>query len=86
MKTPSAGTSPSRSGAIRIRTGLPGPKSQALLAERRRWVSAGVSEAKHGLFFERGEGARLVDVDGNVFLDFGGGIGCLNAGHSYNFV
>ena len=41
-----------------------------------------MAEAKHGIFFERAEGARLVDVDGNVFLDFGGGIGCLNAGHS----
>jgi 4-aminobutyrate aminotransferase/(S)-3-amino-2-methylpropionate transaminase len=68
--------------AIRIRTELPGPRSRALLAERRRWVSAGVSEARHGIFFERADGARLTDVDGNVFLDFAGGIGCLNAGHS----
>ena len=69
-------------GAIRIRTGLPGPRSRALLEERRRWVSAGIAEARHGIFFERGDGARLVDVDGNTFLDFAGGIGCLNAGHS----
>jgi len=69
-------------GAIRIRTELPGPRSRALLEQRRRWVSAGIAEARHGVFFERGEGARLVDVDGNVFLDFAGGIGCLNAGHS----
>ena len=68
--------------AIAIHTALPGPRSRALLAERRRWVSSGVSEARHGIFFERGEGARLVDVDGNVFLDFAGGIGCLNSGHS----
>jgi 4-aminobutyrate aminotransferase/(S)-3-amino-2-methylpropionate transaminase len=68
--------------AIRIRTPLPGPRSQALLAERRLWVSAGVAEARHGLFFERAEGARLFDVDGNVFLDMTGGIGSLNAGHS----
>jgi len=67
--------------AIKIRTELPGPKSRALLAERRRWVPAGVSEARHGIFFERAEGARLTDVDGNVFLDFAGGIGCMNAGH-----
>src|SRR5262245_4201625 len=67
--------------AIRIRTELPGPKSKALLAERRRWVSAGVSEARHGIFFERAEGARLTDVDGNVFIDFAGGIGCMNSGH-----
>jgi len=67
--------------AIRLRTELPGPTSRALLAERRRWVSAGVAEARHGIFFERAEGARLTDVDGNVFLDFAGGIGCMNSGH-----
>ena len=49
--------------AIRIRTELPGPKSRALLAERRRWVSAGVAEARHGIFFDRAEGARLTDVE-----------------------
>ena len=68
--------------AIQIRTELPGPRSRILLAERRKYVSAGVAEPKHGLFFEGGEGSRLVDVDGNVFLDWTGGIGCLNAGHS----
>ena len=70
------------SKAICIRTPLPGPRSLALLEERRRFVAVGIAEAKHGIFFERAEGARLVDVDGNVFLDFSGGIGCLNAGHS----
>ncbi len=63
-------------------TPVPGPRSQQLLAARRQWVSAGVSEARHGVFFARGQGARLEDVDGNVFLDFAGGIGCMNAGHS----
>ena len=69
-------------GAITIRGEVPGPRSRALLEERRKWVSAGVSEAKHGIFFERAEGARLVDVDGNVYLDWTGGIGCMNSGHS----
>jgi 4-aminobutyrate aminotransferase / (S)-3-amino-2-methylpropionate transaminase / 5-aminovalerate transaminase len=69
------------SAAISIRTSLPGPRSRALIEERRRFVAAGIAEARHGLFFERAEGARLIDVDGNVFLDFSGGIGCVNAGH-----
>ncbi len=68
--------------AIRLATELPGPRSHALREERRRWVSAGISDPRHGLFFERAEGARMTDVDGNVFLDLAGGIGCLNAGHS----
>lgn len=66
---------------IRLRTEIPGPRSRALREERRRWVSAGVSDPRHGVFFERGDGATMTDVDGNVFLDFSGGIGCLNSGH-----
>jgi 4-aminobutyrate aminotransferase/(S)-3-amino-2-methylpropionate transaminase len=68
--------------AIALLTEIPGPRSRALLEERRRWVSSAVSEAKHGLFFEHALGALLTDVDGNVFIDFMGGIGCMNAGHS----
>jgi len=33
------------------------------------------------VFIARAEGAALEDVDGNTFLDFAGGIGCLNVGH-----
>jgi 4-aminobutyrate aminotransferase/(S)-3-amino-2-methylpropionate transaminase len=69
-------------GAIAIATELPGPRSRALGEERQRWVSSGVSAPRHGLFFASAAGARLTDVDGNVFLDLAGGIGCLNAGHS----
>jgi 4-aminobutyrate aminotransferase / (S)-3-amino-2-methylpropionate transaminase / 5-aminovalerate transaminase len=69
-------------GAIQLQTEVPGPRSRALTEERRRWVGKGVTEARHGIFFARGEGARLHDVDGNVYLDLAGGIGCLNAGHS----
>ena len=72
----------SRMGAISIVTELPGPRSRALGEERRRWVSAGVSAPRHGLFFDSAHGARMTDVDGNVFLDLAGGIGCMNAGHS----
>ena len=33
------------------------------------------------VFAARSEGAVIEDVDGNRFLDFAGGIGCLNSGH-----
>ncbi len=33
------------------------------------------------IFIGRGEGAVVEDVDGNQFLDFAGGLGCLNVGH-----
>ena len=32
---------------------------------------------------EEGRGATLTDVDGNTFIDFTGGVGCLNVGHSH---
>ena len=32
---------------------------------------------------EHGEGATLTDVDGNTFIDFTGGVGCLNVGHAH---
>ena len=31
----------------------------------------------------RRRGATLTDVDGNTFIDFAGGVGCLNVGHSH---
>jgi 4-aminobutyrate aminotransferase len=31
-------------------------------------------------------GATITDVDGNVFIDFAGGVGCLNVGHSHPHV
>src|SRR5579859_7680556 len=33
------------------------------------------------VFVAKAEGAVLEDVDGNRFIDFAGGIGCLNIGH-----
>lgn len=33
------------------------------------------------IFVGRSEGAVLEDVDGNRFIDFAGGLGCLNVGH-----
>jgi 4-aminobutyrate aminotransferase/(S)-3-amino-2-methylpropionate transaminase len=52
-----------------------------LLAERTRYVSAGVSTPR--LVVRHAEGARVVDVDGRSFLDFAGGIGCQNTGHRF---
>ena len=37
----------------------------------------------HPIVAEEGRGALLTDVDGNTFIDFTGGVGCLNVGHSH---
>jgi 4-aminobutyrate aminotransferase len=55
--------------------------SERILAERRRYVSGGVSTPR--LVVTAADGARVTDADGRVFLDFAGGIGCQNTGHRF---
>lgn len=66
--------------SIRLVTPIPGPKSRELNERRSQAVPRGVSQLTP-IYVHRSEGAVIQDVDGNQFLDFGGGIGCLNAGH-----
>jgi 4-aminobutyrate aminotransferase/(S)-3-amino-2-methylpropionate transaminase len=65
---------------ILIRTEIPGPNSRALMARREAAVPRGPYHATP-LFAAKAEGAVIEDVDGNRFIDFAGGIGCLNIGH-----
>ncbi|MFB6611564.1 4-aminobutyrate--2-oxoglutarate transaminase [Agromyces sp. NPDC056379] len=65
----------------KIVTAIPGPKSQELQARRSKVVSSGVSSALP-VYIERANGAILVDVDGNQFVDFGAGIGVTTIGHT----
>ena len=55
--------------------------SDRILAERARYVSAGVSTPR--LVVTGADGARVIDADGRTFLDFAGGIGCQNTGHRF---
>lgn len=66
---------------ILLRTAVPGPRSSALSERRLHAVSRGVPQLTP-VFVASASGATLTDVDGNVFLDFAGGIGCINAGHA----
>ena len=66
--------------SIELRTAVPGPKSQELMRRRSAAVPRGVSHSTP-VFAARAEGAVIEDVDGNRFIDFAGGIGCLNVGH-----
>ena len=67
--------------STRIKTEIPGPKSQALMERRRGAVSSGLGIATP-IFASEAKGALLTDVDGNIFIDFGGGIGVMNVGHA----
>ena len=68
--------------AIEIRTAIPGPRSQEIV-ERKERVIAGPLSLVHPIVVAEGRGATLTDVDGNTFIDFTGGVGCLNVGHSH---
>ena len=65
---------------IQLKTHIPGPKSKALSERRSKAVPRGLS---HGtpIYVAKAEDAWLEDVDGNRYIDFAGGIGCLNTGH-----
>ncbi|MFT4108530.1 4-aminobutyrate--2-oxoglutarate transaminase [Propionicimonas sp.] len=64
-----------------LRTALPGPASQALAGRRRAAVSSAVSVG-NDIYIDHGDGAILVDVDGNQLIDFGSGIAVASVGHA----
>jgi hypothetical protein len=67
--------------AIRLRTEIPGPKSRAFLERRRAVVSRAIGEGIP-ICVQSARGSTITDVDGNTFIDFAGGIGVLNVGHT----
>ena len=59
---------------------LPGPAAQAIIARRAEAIPNAIRCA-YPLVVKRGEGAMVEDVDGNIFLDWVGGVGVLNVGY-----
>jgi 4-aminobutyrate aminotransferase len=68
-----------------IRTELPGPKARGLLDRDARFVSPSYTRI-YPLVVERGSGAVIQDVDGNLFLDFTAGIAVTATGHCHPHV
>jgi 4-aminobutyrate aminotransferase/(S)-3-amino-2-methylpropionate transaminase len=68
-------------GVIRIRTEVPGPASRALMQRRDAAVPRALAHSVP-VFAASADGVRITDVDGNIYLDFAGGIGVMNVGHS----
>ena len=64
---------------------IPGPRSRALVDADRRHLAPGIQQIStlSGLAFDRGEGALLHDVDGNVFIDWVAGVGVASIGHGH---
>jgi 4-aminobutyrate aminotransferase / (S)-3-amino-2-methylpropionate transaminase / 5-aminovalerate transaminase len=66
---------------IELKTDIPGPRSREILERKARVVAEPLSIYLPVVIAE-GRGATITDVDGNTFIDFTGGVGCLNVGHS----
>ena len=68
--------------AIHLQTAVPGPRSQAILDRKDRSVASPLS-AYLPIVAAEAHGSTITDVDGNTFLDFTGGVGVLNVGHTH---
>jgi 4-aminobutyrate aminotransferase / (S)-3-amino-2-methylpropionate transaminase / 5-aminovalerate transaminase len=71
--------------AIQLRTEIPGPRSREI-TERKERVVADPLGLYLPVVIAEGRGAIVTDVDGNSFVDFTGGVGCLNVGHAHPHV
>ena len=67
---------------IDLKTSIPGPRSQALGARRAKAIPKGVP-ATTPIAIVQADNAVVTDADGNRLIDFGGGIGVVNAGHRH---
>jgi 4-aminobutyrate aminotransferase/(S)-3-amino-2-methylpropionate transaminase len=64
---------------------VPGPRSRAVLERLAASVAAPL-QITFPIAAARAHGSTITDVDGNVFIDFAGGVGCLNVGHTHPHV
>jgi len=60
---------------------LPGPEAKKIIDRRLKAIPSAIA-CMYPAVIKRGEGAMIEDVDGNLFLDFVGGVGVLNIGYS----
>src|SRR5712691_11066472 len=68
--------------SIRLRTEIPGPKSREIVARKERVVADPLA-LYLPIVAAEARGSIVTDVDGNSYVDFTGGVGCLNVGHAH---
>jgi 4-aminobutyrate aminotransferase/(S)-3-amino-2-methylpropionate transaminase len=56
-------------------------ETERVIEARDRFVARGL--ATPPVVVSRASGARIWDVDGREYVDFAGGLGCLNTGHGF---
>jgi len=64
---------------------VPGPRSRAITAREAPHLAPGIQSISTlaGIAVDRGEGSRIIDVDGNEYLDFVAGICVASLGHGH---
>jgi 4-aminobutyrate aminotransferase/(S)-3-amino-2-methylpropionate transaminase len=67
--------------SVNIVTEVPGPRSRDLAA-RSAAALADALTLVHPIYVDRAHGATVTDVDGNTFIDWIGGVGVMNVGHT----
>src|SRR6266404_7524463 len=70
------------SAGPKIRTKMPGPNAQKILANDAKYISPSYTRS-YPLVVKRGRGVVIEDVDGNEFLDFSSGIAVCSTGHCH---
>ncbi|MGH7932806.1 MAG: aspartate aminotransferase family protein [Candidatus Binataceae bacterium] len=72
-------------GLPKVMTVVPGPKSREVFEAEQHYIAPGRQRISllAGVAFDRGDGATLTDVDGNVYVDFFAGVGVASLGHAH---
>ena len=70
---------------IELKTTIPGPRSQEVLHRLAASVASPLA-LTFPVVVAEARGVTITDLDGNTFIDFAGGVGCLNVGHSHPHV
>jgi 4-aminobutyrate aminotransferase len=81
-KSPAAASSKSEWKLPKLITELPGPNAQRVLEADAKFMSPSYTR-DYPLVAQRGRGAIVEDVDGNMFLDFAAGIAVCSTGHCH---
>jgi 4-aminobutyrate aminotransferase len=66
-----------------IKTELPGPKGQEIVALDAKFVTPSYPRPSFKLVAERARGVWVEDVDGNIFLDCNAGVAVCSTGHCH---
>ena len=66
-----------------IKTALPGPKGQQIVAADAEFVTPSYPRPAYKLVADHAEGVWITDVDGNVFLDCNAGVAVCSTGHCH---